>query len=355
MGRMWVRRGRLRCAFVAILSALVVSSGGDLVEDDSFHLPANLAPEVKELALVDLVDVSPGGKDTQVTLKGKPTTKSPDKPAKKSESTAGTRSPPQKSTPGSAKRGAATDKNAKEDYGTKVAESPAKAPRSSGSSLTKKGKNEVSWNRKTGFGTTFKRDDGAMPDQHQAPTHLGEANQAHEGTPTASKIVAIRTAQAAHENHVQQSAYAQRTKTANTLTKDALSADALRDSYKQKMKEHGIELMAKMAAAKKNAKKKVAEIKARLQKQTMIQAGKYVAEKTQAAAIKFSTRDIVAKQIKHAGKKLVKGTDKVAIAKRKIAAKKAKDQSSNMVAAAMLAAKNKLEAAPQKRNPKEPA
>merc|ERR1711924_54709 len=64
--------------------------------------------------------------------------------------------------------------------------------------------------------------------------------------------------------------------------------------------------------------------------QTQIQAGEYMGEKAQAAAIKFATIDVVAKHMKATGKKLVGARDKVAIAKRKIAEKKAKDKSSDM-------------------------
>merc|ERR1711981_1367578 len=299
---MWARQGRLRCAAAAILIAFVAASAGDLAEDDYLNLPANLAPEVKELALEDLVDVTPSGKVAHATPKGKP--KSHAKPAKKKgehgakkkaalplkkstaepraskakkekKNKAGKMSHGKKSPKPSAASGAATDKKAKQDYGAKVAaQNQAKGAKSSGN-VKKEGKGEAS---SKAYNT-------------KAPTRLGDG----QGK---DNIVAIRTANAAQENATQQRAFAERAKADNILGKDALNADRLRNSYKKKM------------------------TKARLATESMRKAGRYVARKTQAAAIKFATMDVVAKRIKHASKKLVKGRDKVAIAKKKIADKK---------------------------------
>merc|ERR1712072_1318674 len=156
---MWARQGRLRCAAAAILIAFVAASAGDLAEDDYLNLPANLAPEVKELALEDLVDVTPSGKVAHATPKGKP--KSHAKPAKKKgehgakkkaalplkkrtaepraskakkekKNKAGKMSHGKKSPKPSAASGAATDKKAKQDYGAKVAaQNQAKGAKSS--------------------------------------------------------------------------------------------------------------------------------------------------------------------------------------------------------------------------------
>merc|ERR1711977_516415 len=332
---MWARQGRLRCAAAAILIAFVAASAGDLAEDDYLNLPANLAPEVKELALEDLVDVTPSGKVAHATPKGKP--KSHAKPAKKKgehgekKNKAGKMSHGKKSPKPSAASGAATDKKAKQDYGAKVAaqnqakgaKSQAKGAKSSGN-VKKEGKGEAS---SKAYNT-------------KAPTRLGDG----QGK---DNIVAIRTANAAQENATQQRAFAERAKADNILGKDALNADRLRNSYKKKMKEHAVKAMEKLKKYKVKMAKKIKTTKARLATESMRKAGRYVARKTQAAAIKFATMDVVAKRIKHASKKLVKGRDKVAIAKKKIADKKAKDKASDMVKASMLAAKKKLQGKPE--------
>merc|ERR1711939_1058623 len=246
---MWARQGRLRCAAAAILIAFVAASAGDLAEDDYLNLPANLAPEVKELALEDLVDVTPSGKVAHATPKGKP--KSHAKPAKKKgehgakkkeaalpkstaepraskakkekKNKAGKMSHGKKSPKPSAASGAATDKKAKQDYGAKVAaQNQAKGAKSSGN-VKKEGKGKAS---SKAYNT-------------KAPTRLGDG----QGK---DNIVAIRTANAAQENATQQRAFAERAKADNILGKDALNADRLRNSYKKKMKEHAVKAMEKL-------------------------------------------------------------------------------------------------------------
>merc|ERR1711977_108754 len=257
---MWARQGRLRCAAAAILIAFVAASAGDLAEDDYLNLPANLAPEVKELALEDLVDVTPSGKVAHATPKGKP--KSHAKPAKKKgehgakkkaalplkkstaepraskakkekKNKAGKMSHGKKSPKPSAASGAATDKKAKQDYGAKVAaQNQAKGAKSSGN-VKKEGKGEAS---SKAYNT-------------KAPTRLGDG----QGK---DNIVAIRTANAAQENATQQRAFAERAKADNILGKDALNADRLRNSYKKKMKEHAVKAMEKLKKIQsKNGKK----------------------------------------------------------------------------------------------------
>merc|ERR1711907_206783 len=93
-------------------------------------------------------------------------------------------------------------------------------------------------------------------------------------------------------------------------------------------------------------KKKIMETKARLMHNTMVQAGKYVADKTKAAAIKFAVEDIVSKEIKGASKELMKSEDKVAQLKKADAAKKVKHEVRSMIKAAVVTTKTKSDEEP---------
>merc|ERR1712072_1681522 len=261
---MWARQGRLRCAAAAILIAFVAASAGDLAEDDYLNLPANLAPEVKELALEDLVDVTPSGKVAHATPKGKP--KSHAKPAKKKGEHGAKKKeaalPKSKAEPRAAKaKKGKKNKAGKMSHGKKSpkpsaakvaaqnqakgAKSQAKGAKSSGN-VKKEGKGEAS---SKAYNT-------------KAPTRLGDG----QGK---DNIVAIRTANAAQDNATQQRAFAERAKADNILGKDALNADRLRNSYKKKMKEHAVKAMEKLKKYKVKMAKKIKTTKARLATESM--------------------------------------------------------------------------------------